>query len=83
MPTRRGSGASNISIRGWGNIGTKARHHLKGYSNEFKPRIAEESYDCWPMNTIDFSRSAAEINFVNVLRGKRANNVGQNQMQSA
>jgi len=43
MPTNKGRGASIMSIRACGRIGTRARHHLKGYRSAFKPRTAEDS----------------------------------------
>jgi hypothetical protein len=63
MPTIIGSGASSISISGFGNIGTNAKHHLKGCSNAFSPKIADVTYYCFPMNTIDLSIITAERSF--------------------
>jgi hypothetical protein len=43
MPTNKGKGASIISMRACGRIGTRARHHLNGYRSAFKPRTAEDN----------------------------------------
>lgn len=79
MPTKNGTGASNISINGWGKIGTNAKHHLKGYSNELNPRIAWESKFYLPTNTTYFSSKIAPSNFRKSFREYNENNEGQNQ----
>lgn len=79
MPTKIGRGASSISIKGCGRIGTKAKHHLNGYNREFRPRIADDKRLYLPMNTKDFSTNTAEINLSKLSSEKRENRVGQNQ----
>ena len=82
IPTSMGSGASNISMRGCGNMGTNAKHHLNGYNSEFKPRMEADNRLCLPMNTNDFSSSTAVNNFITLANENNENRVGQNQQQS-
>ena len=44
-----------MSISGCGRIGTKAKHHLKGLSNELKPSIADDIMFAFPTKITDFS----------------------------
>jgi hypothetical protein len=72
MPTNKGRGASIMSIRAWGRIGTRARHHLKGYRSAFKPRTAGRKLglfsdeDDWTL-----SRKTAERSVTRVSKEKR------------
>jgi len=60
IPTRSGTGASIISINGCGSTGTIAKHHLKGYKRQFKPKMAEDIRLALPTKIIDFSNKTAE-----------------------
>ncbi len=74
MPTKRGRGASSISIKGWGRMGTRAKHHLKGYKRELKPRMAVERRLCLPTKTTDFSKRMALRSFMKSFNERRLNN---------
>lgn len=77
-----GKGASIMSIKGWGKIGTKAKHHLKGYNKELKPRTAEESKFYFPTNITDFSNITAASNYKNTSNLNREKSWGQNHLLS-
>ena len=63
-------------------MGISARHHLKGYTRELRPRIALESMDWFPTKMIDFSRNTADKSFTKESKSKAENSVGQNQRLS-
>lgn len=73
-----GKGASNISIKGFGKIGTKAKHHLNGCKRAFRPKIADERLFCLPTNIIDCSNKIAENSLSKVVKGNLENKLGQN-----
>ena len=79
IPTSIGTGASSISIKGCGRIGTKAKHHLKGYTRELSPRMAAERKLYLPTNTIDFSSKTAFSRRMKSLADNMEKRVGQNQ----
>lgn len=59
MPMSIGTGASSISIKGTGKIGTKAKHQLNGYNSELKASIVDEIRFYFPTKTTDFSNNIA------------------------
>lgn len=82
IPTSRGTGASTMSISGWGNIGTNAKHHLKGLRSELKPRMAEEIMLAFPTKITDFSSITADKSYRKVEMWKVEKSWGQNHLQS-
>ena len=55
-------------------MGTKAKHHLKGYIKQFKPKIADDIWLALPTKTIDLSKRTAARIFKKVFKEKNENN---------
>jgi hypothetical protein len=82
MPTSMGIGASIMSSSWLWSRGTRARHHFKGYSKEFKASIADDTLHYLPTNTIEVSNNTADNNRSTYSNGNTLNKERQNQRQS-